>query len=138
MPSPLQRQDAARWIYAANIELIRSAEIVMANLNDFRVGEPDSGTAFEVGFATPLGKPVSANRSSEESLVEHVKAAAIGSEGVFCAGGCLREDFGLSINLMLACSAQGVIGGPAACLDAIRSLVDEGTPALGGLGLAKR
>ncbi|SAL78713.1 nucleoside 2-deoxyribosyltransferase [Caballeronia telluris] len=50
VPSLLQRQDAARWIYAANIELIRSADIVMANLDDFRgAGEPDCGTAFEVG-----------------------------------------------------------------------------------------
>ena len=36
VPSSLGRQDAARWIYAANIELIRSADIVMANLDDFR------------------------------------------------------------------------------------------------------
>jgi hypothetical protein len=57
--SSLQRQDAARWIYSANIELIRSADIVMANLDDFRgSGEPDSGTAFEVGFAAALDKPV--------------------------------------------------------------------------------
>ncbi|GJH12700.1 nucleoside 2-deoxyribosyltransferase [Caballeronia novacaledonica] len=138
VPSSLQRQDAARWRYAANIELIRSADIVMANLDNFRgAGEPDSGTAFEVGFATALGKPVWAYRSSEESLVERVTAAAIGTEGGFCAGGYFIEDFGLSVNLMLACSAQIIVGGPAACLDAIRTEVDE-APRIGGLGLAKR
>ena len=138
LPSSLQRQDAARWIYAANIELIRSADIVMANLDDFRgFGEPDSGTAFEVGFAAALNKPVWAYRSTEETLVERVKAAAIGSEGGFCAGGYLIEDFGLSVNLMLACSARLVVGGPAACLDAIRSEVDGG-PRVDGWGLAKR
>ena len=43
----------------ANLEAIRAADFVMANLNDFRgPGEPDSGTAFEVGFAAALGKPV--------------------------------------------------------------------------------
>ncbi len=78
-----------------------------------------------------------AYRSSEESLVERVTAAAIGTEGGFCAGGYLIEDFGLSVNLMLACSAQIVVGGPAACLDAIRTEVDE-APRIGGLGLAKR
>lgn len=139
VPSSLQRQDAARWIYAANVELIRTADIVMANLDDFRgSGEPDSGTAFEVGFAAALGKPVWAYRSTEETLVERVKTAAIGAEGVFCAGGYLIEDFGLSVNLMLACSAQLVVGGPGACLDAIRSLADEGTPVFAGSGLAKR
>jgi nucleoside 2-deoxyribosyltransferase len=102
----------------------------MANLDDFRgSGEPDSGTAFEVGFAAALNnKPVWTYRSTEETLVERVKAAAIGSEGGFCAGGYLIEDFGLSVNLMLACSARLVVGGPAACLDAIRSEVDEGAP----------
>ncbi|MDR5785025.1 MULTISPECIES: nucleoside 2-deoxyribosyltransferase [unclassified Caballeronia] len=139
VPCSLQRQDAARWIYAANIELIRSADIVMANLDDFRgSGEPDSGTAFEVGFAAALGKPVWAYRSNEGTLVERVKAAAIGTEGGFCAGGYLIEDFGLSVNLMLACSARIVVGGPAACLDAIRSEVDQGTARAGGSGLAKR
>jgi hypothetical protein len=79
-----------------------------------------------------------AYRSSEETLVERVKAAAIGTEGGFCAGGYLIDDFGLSVNLMPACSAQLVVGGPGACLDAIRSEVDQVTPRVGGSGLAKR
>ncbi|WP_082378350.1 nucleoside 2-deoxyribosyltransferase [Caballeronia cordobensis] len=137
VPSSLQRQDAARWTYAANIELIRSADIVMANLDDFRgSGEPDSGTAFEVGFAAALGKPVWAYRSNEGTLGQRVEAAATGSNGAHCAGGYLIEDFGLSVNLMLACSAQLVVGGPAACLDA--SKVDERAPVFVGSGLAKR
>ncbi|WP_404983465.1 nucleoside 2-deoxyribosyltransferase [Caballeronia sp. LZ031] len=139
VPSSLRGRDAARWIYAANIELIRSADIVMANLDDFRgAGEPDSGTAFEVGFAVALGKPVWAYRSTEATLAQRVEAGATENEGAFCAGGYLIEDFGLSVNLMLACSAQIVVGGPPACLDAIRSLVDDGTPGFGGSGLAKR
>jgi nucleoside deoxyribosyltransferase len=137
VPASLGRQDAAQWIYAANIELIRSADIVMANLDDFRgAGEPDSGTAFEVGFAVALGKPVWAYRSTEAMLAQRVEAAATESEGAFCAGGYLIEDFGLSVNLMLACSAQIVVGGPAACLDAIKN--GKGGPSLGGAGLAKR
>ncbi len=48
--------------------------------------------------------------------------------------GYLIEDFGLSVNQMLACSAQLVFGGPAASLDAMRSLVDEGGPSLGARG----
>ena len=139
LPSSLQRLDAAGWIYAANIELIRSADIVMANLDDFRgSGEPDSGTSFEVGFAAALGKPIWAYRSNEGTLAQRVEAAATGGKGAYCAGGYLIEDFGLSVNLMLACSTQLVVGGPAACLDAIRSEVDEGGPVFGGSGLAKR
>jgi nucleoside deoxyribosyltransferase len=55
----LSGPDTAQWIYEANVALIRRADIVMANLDDFRgPGEPDSGTAFEVGFAVALQKPV--------------------------------------------------------------------------------
>ncbi|MGN5478934.1 nucleoside 2-deoxyribosyltransferase [Cupriavidus basilensis] len=59
VPAGLHGPEAARWIYDANIALIRQADMVMANLDDFRgPGEPDSGTAFEVGFAVALQKPV--------------------------------------------------------------------------------
>jgi nucleoside deoxyribosyltransferase len=45
----------------------------MANLADFRgAGEPDSGTAFEIGFATALGKPVFAYTSDVAPLIERV------------------------------------------------------------------
>lgn len=139
VPSSLRRRDAARCIYAANIELIRSADIVMANLDDFRgAGEPDSGTAFEVGFAVALGKPVWAYRSTEATLAQRVEAAANENDGAYCAGGYLIEDFGLSVNLMLACSARIVVGGPGACLDAIKSEVTQAAPGVVGLGLAKR
>jgi nucleoside 2-deoxyribosyltransferase len=119
--------------------LIRSADIVMANLDDFRgAGEPDSGTAFEVGYAAALGKPVWEYRSNEATPAQRVDAAATGSNGAYCAGGYLIEDFGLSVNLMLACSAQLVVGGPAACLDAIRREIGWSAPVVGGWGLAKR
>ncbi|MGV7242049.1 nucleoside 2-deoxyribosyltransferase [Caballeronia sp. M23-90] len=68
-PSNLGPADKAAWIFRANINAIRSADMVMANLNDFRGrGEPDSGTAFEVGFAAALGKPIWAYRSTLERL----------------------------------------------------------------------
>lgn len=49
--------EAAR-IFQANIDLIRKAQVVVANLNPFRGAEPDSGTCFEVGYALALGKKV--------------------------------------------------------------------------------
>lgn len=139
VPSSLTPQDAARCVYAANVQLIRSADIVMANLDDFRgAGEPDSGTAFEVGFAVALGKPAWAYRSSDAPLAERVETAATESGGAFCACGYLIEDFGLSVNLMLACSARIVVGGPAASLDAIQREIAASAPVVGGPGLAKR
>jgi nucleoside 2-deoxyribosyltransferase len=44
-------------IYAANMEKLRAADGVVANLARFRGAEPDSGTVFEVGVAVALGVP---------------------------------------------------------------------------------
>jgi nucleoside deoxyribosyltransferase len=50
-PSNFGPAEKAVWICRGNIDAIRSDDVVMANLNDFRgLGEPDSGTAFEVGL----------------------------------------------------------------------------------------
>jgi nucleoside 2-deoxyribosyltransferase len=45
-------------IYAKNMDLLRSAQGVVANLAPFRGAEPDSGTVFEVGVASALGLTV--------------------------------------------------------------------------------
>jgi nucleoside 2-deoxyribosyltransferase len=101
------------------MDAIRSADLVLANLNDFRgAGEPDSGTAFEVGFAAALGKPIWAYIDDGRSLLERVSVKT-GESAAYCANGFLVEDFGLNMNLMLACTARIVIGDPQACLDAM-------------------
>ncbi|WP_232231983.1 nucleoside 2-deoxyribosyltransferase [Burkholderia sp. WSM2230] len=95
-------------------------EDVMANVGDFRgVGEPDSGTAFEIGFAAAFGKPIWAYRDDLSALRERVPCTATALGGL-CERGYLVEDFGLPVNLMLACAAQIVQGGPLACLRAIQ------------------
>lgn len=45
-------------IYAQNMEMLRTADGVVANLAPFRGEEPDSGTVFEVGVAAALGVAV--------------------------------------------------------------------------------
>jgi nucleoside 2-deoxyribosyltransferase len=119
-PAGLSAQGTARWICNANLALIRASDAVMANLNDFRgAGEPDAGTSFEVGFAIALGKPVWGYRSDDLTLVARAAARTDGRDA-FCARGFIVEDFGLPLNLMLACTVQLVIGDATACLDAIR------------------
>ena len=119
IPDELDHRGKAQWICHANMESIRSADIVMANLNDFRgAGEPDSGTSFEVGFAAALGKPVWAYTGENRTLIERVSIRKEGNAS-YCANGFVVEDFGLNLNLMLACSARIVVGGPENCLDAM-------------------
>lgn len=110
----------AQWIYEANTALIKSADLVMANLNPFRGEEPDSGTAFEVGFAVALGKPVWGYHSIEDTLVDRLSVNPGSPREVpVDANGYEVENFGLTHNLMLACSAKMVTGGPIECLNQI-------------------
>ncbi|KVV41000.1 hypothetical protein WT83_27890 [Burkholderia territorii] len=115
----LPRAEQARWIYQRNIERIRECDVVMANLADFRgTGEPDSGTAFEIGFAIASGKPVFAYMPDTRPLAERM-ANMDSTTPTVCDKGFLIENFGLPVNLMLACSAIIVPGGPDSCLDTI-------------------
>jgi nucleoside 2-deoxyribosyltransferase len=99
----LAPEATARLICSMNIDMLRRCTAVLANLNVFRGLEPDSGTAFEVGMAVALGKPVWAYFDPVGSLRELVAHDARG----FDAQGFAVEDFGLPRNLMLACTWAG-------------------------------
>ncbi|PVX86548.1 nucleoside 2-deoxyribosyltransferase [Paraburkholderia unamae] len=122
VPANLDGPRAAAWIYRANVDAIRAADIVMANVNDFRgPGEPDSGTAFEIGYAAALGKEIWAYTSDAGTLIERVPSVPDpqGPPGRVCERGYLVEDFGLGKNLMIACAARLVQGDARACLEAM-------------------
>ncbi|WP_250495171.1 nucleoside 2-deoxyribosyltransferase [Caballeronia sp. GAWG1-1] len=108
-PANLGPAAKAAWICRANIDAIRSADVVMANLNDFRgLSEPDSGTAFDVGFAAALGKPVWAYRFDARSLVEQIVETCDPAPSLpVCARGYVVENFGLSVNLLSHFRALG-------------------------------
>ncbi len=100
-----------KQIYQANMQRLRSADGVVANLASFRGLEPDSGTVFEVGAAVALGIPVAAYGVPEGSYADRARAALPCEKD---PGGVLRErgtgiaieDFGQQLNLMLACSVH--------------------------------
>jgi nucleoside 2-deoxyribosyltransferase len=118
-PADLDGPRKAAWIYRANIDVIRGADIVMANVNDFRgPGEPDSGTAFEIGYAAALGKEIWAYTTDAGTLIERVPSTP-DAQGRVCERGYLVEDFGLGKNLMIACAARLVQGDARACLEAM-------------------
>ncbi len=94
--------ETARAICAANLELIHSADIVMANLNPFRGFEPDSGTVFEVGYARALGKDVYCYAADRRDMIKRLRAyQQLPPDATFCRDGQSIEDFGLSHNLMM-------------------------------------
>ncbi|GAA5175519.1 nucleoside 2-deoxyribosyltransferase [Niveibacterium umoris] len=117
----------AAGIYAANVAMIRAADVVMANLMSFRGVEPDSGTAFEVGFASALGKPVIGYLPDAAVLRDRV-AQGFGplrqtEDGALDRNGQRVEDFGLPLNLMLAIAARIVVGDLSDALAALTRFV---------------
>jgi nucleoside 2-deoxyribosyltransferase len=104
---------AAR-IRAANLDLIRGTDLVLANASPFRGPSADDGTAYEMGFATALGRPVFAYTETDASLLERTRAHFALSQddsGVWRdPDGRMVEDFGLGANLMLADPASAAWG----------------------------
>lgn len=117
VPEGLTGPAAATWICRANMGMLAVADIVIANLSNFRGSEPDSGTVFEVGVAISLGKPVIAYFPDQGSLRQQVQTNAQG----LCPDGLFVEDFGLPRNLMLACQWTAVCHSAE---DAIRLAAD--------------
>ena len=105
----LSSEAPEKQIYEANMQRLRGADGVVANLASFRGMEPDSGTVFEVGAAIALGIPVVAYGVPEGSYADRVRAALpceVDANGVLRerGTGIAVEDFGQQLNLMLACS----------------------------------
>ncbi|MFW7340650.1 nucleoside 2-deoxyribosyltransferase [Pollutimonas sp. H1-120] len=116
-PRSLTGAELALWIYRANIALIHKADMMAANMNAFRGAEPDSGTAFEVGYAVALGKPVWAYTDDSRPLVQQIPGIRQpGGPAYTDTQGYTIEDFGLNLNLMIACSSQVIIGTVEDCL----------------------
>lgn len=116
-PRELAGAALAQWICHANLDLVRRADAVVANLNPFRGHEPDSGTAFEVGYAVALQKPVWAYTRESRPLVHQLTTAPADHEGRYLdRDGYTVEDFGLNLNLMIACTASIIVGDIEDCL----------------------
>lgn len=96
-----ESEQMAEAIRSANIELIRQADFIMANLNPFRGFEPDSGTVYEIGVAEALGKRVFSYASDLRTMKERlIESQELHAASVYCKDGKLIEDFKLSHNLM--------------------------------------
>ena len=101
----------AEDIYKANAKMIRECDIIIANLNQFRGQEADSGTVWECGFGTGLGKEVYGYMQTTKPYVETFEKKRE-EEGAFVdEDGMFIEDFEHPINLMIACSTQKIVAG---------------------------
>jgi nucleoside 2-deoxyribosyltransferase len=112
---PQNVEHLAQWICQSNLQSIKQADAVLANLGNFRGAEPDSGTVFEVGYASALGKPVWAYFADHRAMTEQLVMDEQGN----CNEGYQVEAFGLPKNLMLSCSWAGASDSAAAGVAAL-------------------
>lgn len=117
--------EQARWIYQANLALIAEADAVLANLNPFRGAEPDSGTAFELGYAAALGKRLYGYIDEGGSCAERLPCEWKGSEPGRDRDGNQIEGFGLPLNLMLGVPARVAVGGAREALELLRTELSQ-------------
>lgn len=109
-PDGLTKEKLAEWIFIKNCDLIKQADIIIANLNPFRGFEPDSGTVFECGFARALQKPGFAFLTDSRPMAERLVTTK--KEGqLYCEEGYRVENFGSPLNLMLSGWMTVVEGG---------------------------
>jgi len=99
----LEKPEAARRISLANEALMRSCDLLIANLTPFRGVSADAGTAFEVGFMRGLGRPVLGYTNTPLDLRRRSETARAGPALPFdCDSATVAiEDFDLAENLMI-------------------------------------
>lgn len=142
----LAKPEQARRISLANEALMRSADLLIANLTPFRGASMDAGTAFEVGFMRALGRPVLGYTNAPDDYA--VRARQYRARG-YAPDDCDRadievEDFNLAENLMIAVAiadsgsrvirtrvapgnAMTDLAGFVACLEEARRLIPSGS-----------
>jgi len=91
-------------IFQKNVELLNSADIVIANMTPFRGPSADVGTVWEIGFAYAKEKPIFAFtddlRQYKERVVDYLDK--VGNDGLAV------EDFGNVDNTMIDKSVKDV------------------------------
>ncbi|TWB12995.1 nucleoside 2-deoxyribosyltransferase [Nitrospirillum amazonense] len=109
--------DHAARIRATNLDLIRKTDLVLANVSPFRGPSADDGTAYEMGFAAALGRPVFAYTDTPASLLDRTRAHFPLTQDATGdwrdPEGRMVEDFGLGANLMLVHPAPFPTAKPA-------------------------
>lgn len=98
----------AEKIFKANVELIRSCQGVLANMQPFRGPSMDVGTGWEMGFAYALGLPIVGYSPDQREYFDRVRQYRTYTKGVSPPDPffdpTMVEDFKLHDNLMLDCS----------------------------------
>lgn len=102
MPPPAGKgRGTALQVFEFNVTLLRKCDLLIADLSPFRGPHADDGTAFEVGVAYALKKPIFAYSSDLRSLVDRIGAVKAPDGKTRDKAGLEIENFDQPHNLML-------------------------------------
>lgn len=100
----------AAWTFEKNMALLQSADVLVANLEDFHGWEPNNDVSFECGAAYGMGKKCIAYMPCTDIMRNRIPH--YGEEKGFLDWcGNIVENFNYPINLMFSCSMPIVQGG---------------------------
>lgn len=113
-------------LFTHDLNHIKRTDIIIANLNDYRGNEPDSGTAVECGIAWGYGHRCFAFIDDARPMKERFKGVTKTDEnGVLTdKNGANIEDFDMPLNLMFS-DFTVFEGGLEEALKGIRSIFDK-------------
>lgn len=125
----LERSAAcARRIRQHDLDTLRSCAAVLANVTPFNGLEPDSGMAYEMGFAAALGLPVAAYcLDGLDTRTRILRAGHLLDAQGRDDDGLLVEDFGLHANLML-CAAHPTFATRREAVERLAEILLQATP----------
>ncbi|MGV8898726.1 MAG: nucleoside 2-deoxyribosyltransferase [Burkholderiaceae bacterium] len=119
-PIDCAASELSQRIYLQNFGHIDAADIVMANVQDFRGHEPHSGTVFDIGYAIGRGKAVWCYNVPTSSLIEQIACEQVAGDSAYKdRDGYTVGNFGWSRNLMLVHACHFVTGDAQSCIQAI-------------------
>jgi nucleoside 2-deoxyribosyltransferase len=103
----LSKRDVGVRVSRANEDLMRSCDLLIANMTPFRGPSMDAGTAFEMGFMRALGRIVLGYSNCEESFLERTRRV-LGERARLRDDGQIEDEYGMFVedrgfgdNLML-------------------------------------
>nr|BFD64799.1 hypothetical protein BdHM001_34800 [Bdellovibrio sp. HM001] len=98
----MKLSEVAEKIFRGNLAMINDCDIVIANITPFRGPSVDPGTAYEIGAAFALGKPIFYYVSDDE---EYNHDFSIRSKEYRDSAFPVIEEFGQIDNLMISRSS---------------------------------
>ena len=116
---------SASEIFAHNLALLGLCDLVIADISPFRGPHADDGTAFEMGYAHALEKPIFAYSSDCRPLAQRIAAAPSSDARLRDNAGLEIEDFGQPQNLMLSCATVSIHETALAAIVAAAAFIRE-------------